>query len=316
MRRTVIGILAFVTGLLSGSIEGRAQTVERDPITGDFRVTYTALDGNVYTVTVKARDKVDPVMRQAFRRVDGLFIYRYTLVNGASAEQPIFSVDLPCPLEDPNLSMDRPEPWRAFRNPGERDVLSCSFLGVNAPLAAGDTLDGLELVSAWLPELGTARVRGSAPTTSLPSGEDTPDEVEDLVDDLQRPTSRGNWFGLEVLVPSRAPREPPPTTTDTLAALAAASSDADTWIGWILSDLDQVCELGWIDDAGVCSSLRTKLEQARAANTENDTESARQHLQSVLAELEAQHGPGTPMHVNDNAHWLLKTNVEYVLSWL
>ncbi|MFS8638569.1 MAG: hypothetical protein FWJ74_10805, partial [Gemmatimonadota bacterium] len=73
-------------------------------------------------------------------------------------------------------------------------------------------------------------------------------------------------------------------------------------------------ELGWITNAGVCRSLEAKLEAAERSLERGNTNSARGQLGAFLQELEAQHGPQPGKHVSDNAYWLLKINVEYVLS--
>lgn len=78
--------------------------------------------------------------------------------------------------------------------------------------------------------------------------------------------------------------------------------------------LDQACgtSLAWITSGTVCTSLGGKLDRANQAVSQGDTYTARTELESFLAELEAQHGPGLP--VNDGAYWLLKVNAEYVLN--
>lgn len=84
--------------------------------------------------------------------------------------------------------------------------------------------------------------------------------------------------------------------------------------------LDRSCtELGepaWIDDEATCGRLRVKLDESAAALARGQPAAARDQLESFLAELADQHGPEPGKHVNDNAYWLLKTNVEIVLSRL
>lgn len=289
MQRTVMAVLASLAALLSGSMRSGAQTVERDPSTGAHRVTYTALDGNEYTVVVRAHDNVAPVVSVSIERRNEAFVYRYTLkhLRTPTAEPGIGSFHLRCPFEDPALSMRHPSSWRAWSDTtgGRRD---CSFAPAGAPLPPGQEVTGLELVSGWLPQISVARVQGLAGVTVLESEEDTPPEVVELVNDLMVRPDAGTGRGVLTLVPSWL--------------------TAGSWIALILGDLDESCELGWIDDSGVCGGLRSQLERARAAAR---TETIREHLLSFLAELEAEHGSEPGKHVNDNAYWLLKTNAEF-----
>ena len=80
-------------------------------------------------------------------------------------------------------------------------------------------------------------------------------------------------------------------------------------VALVIDDLDDICVLGWIDDGGVCNSLRVKLVQAQASIIA-DRPAARQQLQAFLNELDAQRG----QHVNENAYWLLRTLAEHVIT--
>ncbi|HEX7118663.1 MAG TPA: hypothetical protein VF212_07750 [Longimicrobiales bacterium] len=84
----------------------------------------------------------------------------------------------------------------------------------------------------------------------------------------------------------------------------------------LLSTLvDRACtDLAWITNSGVCRSLQAKLDAAARALERGQPGAARGPLASFLQELDAQHGTGPGKHVSDNAYWLLKINVEYVLG--
>jgi hypothetical protein len=159
---------------------------------------------------------------------------------------------------------------------------------------------GLTVISTWLPAVGEGRAQGLADLPILESGEATPDDVSDLIQELQSPGTRGSWAPVPAVVPGR-PRE-------ALAGVSALDS--------IRFDLDTACELGWIDTPGICNSIRVKLAAAARSWARGEAAVARNQLHALLAELEAQHGPEPGKHVNDNAYWLLKTNVEYLLAHL
>ena len=80
----------------------------------------------------------------------------------------------------------------------------------------------------------------------------------------------------------------------------------------VQSNLQQTCgPLRWITNSAVCGGLRSDLLRA-IASQQRDRSAAVSSLRTFLSELEANHGPGKP--VTDNAYWLLKVNVEYLLK--
>lgn len=84
----------------------------------------------------------------------------------------------------------------------------------------------------------------------------------------------------------------------------------------VAGQLSAACAAGWITNAGVCNRLRVKLEHAVQAAARGYVAGARSVLNSVLNELEAQHGTEPGKHVTDNAYFLLKTNVQFLLTQL
>ena len=72
--------------------------------------------------------------------------------------------------------------------------------------------------------------------------------------------------------------------------------------------LGRAMELGWVGGPG--RSLQAKLEQACADYDRGNPDKAAKNLQAFLRELEAQRGK----HVSQEAYYLLKLNVEQLLS--
>lgn len=91
--------------------------------------------------------------------------------------------------------------------------------------------------------------------------------------------------------------------------VAPAEVEEETGVVTLIADVDELCALEWIDDEGVCNSLRVKLEQAQASIIA-DRPAAIHQLQAFLNELDAQRGA----HVNENAYWLMRVLGEHVLS--
>lgn len=92
-----------------------------------------------------------------------------------------------------------------------------------------------------------------------------------------------------------------------------AMTDPGAALNEILLDLGEACDLDWVGrPPGVCNSLQVKLDAAASSLAQGDTTSATGQLQAFVNELDAQRG----QHVSENAYWLLKVNVEYVLEKL
>ena len=77
--------------------------------------------------------------------------------------------------------------------------------------------------------------------------------------------------------------------------------------------LGRACgSLGWITQAGICTSLDEKLIHAQRALAGGSLGTARDELGAFLSELEAQHGEQLGKHVSDEAYSLLRPNVTYL----
>lgn len=281
-----------------------AQSLTRNPATGNYLLTYTDLDGNAHTVLVEPRDKVLPDLVTVVTDQAGQIVYRYSLTNRIDAPQPIMSLSVPCPGSDAALTVAAPSTWNA-------EVVShsdppvartwCEFLFRVTLLGPGQTISDLLIQSGFYPAIAEAQVYGSVQTIGLPTAvEETPDTVYRLLDQVQGFAAfGGGGFAVSTVLPARTP-----------AMLADPGQGLDS----VASDRSQSCTLGWIADQGVCTTLGGRLDQARQALSQSDTPGARAQLESFLVDLGAQHGPGLP--VNENAYWLLKVNAEFVLSRL
>lgn len=81
----------------------------------------------------------------------------------------------------------------------------------------------------------------------------------------------------------------------------------------VQSDLEQLCgPLRWIPDVAACQRYSSALDDAAAAVSRGDTSTVKRALTTFLDALNNHHGAGGP--VSDNAYWLLKVNVEYLIA--
>lgn len=147
--------------VLSATDPAHCQTLVRDPVSGDYVLTYTDLGGTPHTVHLEARDRVRPEIIVQVTNDSSSITYRYTLTNQPGSPQPIMIMDVPCPRGDVDLTVTSPPAWQ-----GEvefQDTLGsavpCEFLFREAPLAGGEVVSDLVI-----------RTRGSpTPTYSAAS---------------------------------------------------------------------------------------------------------------------------------------------------
>ncbi len=272
-----------------------AGSLERDPGTGNYHLSYTDEEGNAYTITVEASDRVvfdlgiNISVDSAYERVT----YSYSLKNTAtSGSTPgIYSMIL-VPCDDPGATASSSQ-WTT--DVGVVKLISartCEFSGpMGSRLAPSAVLSDARVVSRWLPGIGRAIVSCEANSPLWPSGEATPHAAYELAE-----TVNSDYLGgkkVEMLVPLKDP---------------ASFATPDRGLGLVLADLSKACTLGWVKTPGICNSLEVKLKQAQSAILQNDLKLAGNHLKSLQNELAAQRGK----HVNDLAFMLLNTNVGYI----
>jgi hypothetical protein len=273
-----------------------APTLERDTATGNYRLSYTAGDGNAYTITVESADRaifelgVDASVDTTYSAIG----YSYSLKNTAVGGSPLWSLALPC--DDPGATASSTQ-WRAHVGALKQiSARMCWFTGPkDTRLAAGTVLSDAKITSKWLPGVGKAIVASHAAPPVWPSGEWTPRAASTLAQTVNSPLLGGRK--VDVVVPLRDP---------------ALFSVTDHGTGLVLSDLSQACTLGWIDSSGICNSFEVKLKDAQAAILNNDLKLARNHLGAFQNELSAQRGK----HVGELAFALLNTNVAFILFHL
>ena len=211
----------------------------------------------------------------------------YVLENSVESTEQLFqfSVDAPSPV----LSIPRPQPeqdWRARTSYRTRSVARWTVLGEQ--MAPGDSSPALVFEAVGLPGIVTYRVRGYVPPPPLT--DTTP--VVAPSDPLYENSVLGKTVGIEPFPADLSPVN----LVRRLQELTAETCG----------------ELGWIDNPGVCNSLRVKLENGERSLLQGRTNAARGQLEALLNELEAQRG----QHVNDSAYWLLRSNGEVVLAAL
>jgi hypothetical protein len=77
----------------------------------------------------------------------------------------------------------------------------------------------------------------------------------------------------------------------------------------LIAATQYACNLGWISNNGVCNSLQAKLNVAKDSLARGNKTAAKNQLNALLHELDAQKGK----KVNQQAYDLLSTDAKYVI---
>ncbi|HVX89528.1 MAG TPA: hypothetical protein VG940_11405 [Gemmatimonadales bacterium] len=291
--------LAFAAALLAtGPLN--AQSVNRDPSSGDYRITYQ-VSGQEFTAVVPSADRISPVIELlAATAVSGGWTYEFRLSNlanpPATPGRGILTVIFPCERNDQSLNSDvgQPYSWRLRVYPVDDGTGSCQFeAGLRGILDPGASVSGLHIRSGLLPGIVSIDAIGVSDGGSAPTEGDTPDTVVRL---MAYASSKGVTF--DAVMPARSP---------------AGLNDPGNGIVAVYADLGYACgRAAWVDQRGVCRSLQAKLEAASASLARGQSGAARNQLTAFRLELDAQRGK----HVNEQAYLLLSLIADHTLSRL
>jgi len=299
---TKLMIFVFTVATVSFPKTAWAQELRYDAVRRIYTLEYIADDGTSVRDEIVPPNHIEP---ETWVEIESggrhTWVYRYGLSNrpGLLSTQPLFRVKIDCLHEGGIQALAGPSGWGASEQfDSSQQRFFCRFVASDqAHLMPGDSVHGFLIQSQLLPRTAEGRFWGIRPPPPvLESASERPDVA---LLKAQAVGSLGGWYSLRVIAPGRPPEE---------------LSDPARGVGTVTLDLAETCELGWISNPGICNSLRVKLEQASRALERGNNEAAVGLLQAFLNELEAQHGDEPGKHVNDNAYWLLKVNVEFILE--
>lgn len=206
----------------------------------------------------------------------------------ADSRQPLWQLVME--RRGPIVAVRGPENFRAMAATVDgRPAIFWAGLGVR--VRPGETMSGLFVSGEGLPTVSSFWAQGYYPLLKA-----TPATEEDLPlePSVYDNSYHGTGVGLE------------PVADPSPSGLLARSGTL----------LQSACELGWITNASVCHNLERKLVQATASLARGNRQAARGQLHAFVQELTAQRGPERGKHVSENAYWLLRPNVEFLLAQL
>jgi hypothetical protein len=167
-----------------------------------------------------------------------------------------------------------------------------------ARINPGQSLVGFHIASYGLPAIRTVLLEpkvNSVDTGVAPPKDDSRAEM-------------GTYLGQVAAIQRNAS-----VKTVTVAPTAPPANFAPgDFLATIISYKEQAIQQGWIDNSGISNSLDAKLNAARDSLSRNDTRAAKNQLNALINELDAQAG----RHLTPEAVALLKFNVQYLISKL
>lgn len=264
--------------------------------------------GEVYEAVYEPPTLISPYLNFSLEFND-LYNYSYQLVNGVDSKQGVSSFKMR--VKDQFRDVSLPEPWyfREFRTePFIRVVSRISrdqlpeyqedepiFIG--SDLSIGDSLQ-FKIGSEYPPNIIDVYVSGRPTVLNFHFVLAPTPEVQDLRDSVRTQVENADYRG--VLVKTIGPKEIPGNITNTELA--------DT----LTSYLAQSCDLGWIENRGICRSLLATLDNVKRQLEQGRTQTAANNLQAFLNEVEAL----KDVQLSSEAYALLRFNGEYLLKKL
>ena len=262
----------------------------------------------------------------AVSNAGGIYVYSYSVANSNSSTAPIAQVHLDVSqpnggvvldatglpkglgfasavaalnLADPAAKQvvmstaDAPTGWTVGTSMNGTMLWGAATL--NATIAPGQTQSGFSLYSRGIPAIRSFSAEPDLDVESLPLPEPAPETLPDYVQALVQIRNQARTTGVTI-----APTAPPVTFQPV------------QFLQSIQSYKEQAFKQGWINDAGVANSLDVKLNAAMSALQAQDTKTAKNILNALLNEVEAQSGK----HLSPEAVALLQFNAQYLISKL
>ena len=249
------------------------------------------------------RLKVDVYVQETMESEEGVFRYGFGVANAMNSKQKIggFALEMPVGPEEGigKGAVRLPDGWAILGNPIRKTKLY-SFDrdwergGLVEP---GKSTDGLKFTSEAAPGIINFRAWGYVPLSEMPTTADlppeTPYEAPDLTgSDYVSNSFKGRTVGPQEVLDGKSPQY-------LIERLVAQQTEATS--------------LGWITPRAVSDGLSCRLREAQEKICRSDEKAAIGVLNGLLGELDGLRGRKS---LNDNAYFLLKVNVEYLIQEL
>jgi hypothetical protein len=166
---------------------------------------------------------------------------------------------------------------------------------IDAAIPPGQSQSGFSLYSKGTPAIRSFSAEPELDVDSLSLTEPTPETLPDYVRALLQIRNQARTTGVTI-----APSAPP------------VAFQPVQFLQTIQTYKEQALKQGWITNQGVANSLDAKLNAALAALQAQDSKTAKNILNALLNEVEAQNNK----HLTPEAVALLQFNTQYLISKL
>ena len=257
-----------------------------------------------------------------------LFIYRYTLENGAASTAAIqrLTIDISLPV-----GASRPSAFGVAHGPGyfvaelsaQARTLTTGeaiAVGLSAPQPGWRTTVGTDATARWIASNDSALIRPRQRLVGFSLASHGPPSlrrftVVPYVDPQLAPVDPPQPDALE---PERFEQEfndyveSQSVTGLTLAPLALKAMTPDALLANLASQVAQARTLRWISNDAMTRNVTDKLQAARTAIARSEVDASRNTLRALRTEVAALSGKG----FTSEAVALVDLNVQYVLRLL
>jgi len=189
------------------------------------------------------------------------------------------------------VGMEKPPHWDC--GVGTHQMAGWSSSDHPYDIVPGQSLSGMVLTSYGLPGIRNVKVLPLIVETVYPSIEEYDVDMDELRKVQDQDEERVSFYGRTI-----GPTAPP------------AVFKTVEFLDYIIDLKHQAASLGWIDNAGIVTSLDVKLDNAKKKLSQGDNNTARNILGAFINEVEAQAGK----HLTSEAYALLKYNAAYIMS--
>lgn len=256
-----------------------------------------------------------------------LYTYSYTIINGENSTGAIFRFALDISRDSESVELDTgnlhyanefievtyknefsnlknevipigiptlPQYWLGLLDSRNQTLV---FSGdARNDIKPGESKDSIEVTSKGLPGIREFNAEPYINADKFYPSEFEVNNLDSLIQIIEEDRRSASYSGQTV-----GPIAPPATFV---------SLD---FLETTIEYTEQSCDLGWIENQGICRSLEANLDNVKRQLEQGRTQAAANNLQAFLNEIEAIRDQ---QHLSSEAYALLKYNGEYLLRKL
>jgi hypothetical protein len=261
-------------------------------------------DSGLRTATLDSGNKVKPSIHSTVSLDNsGSFLYTYEVSNLSGASQLLQHLYISHPSSVTEAQAPTPQSeWDMGEYKNQGIWSWAKILGTMRGIPAGQTVKGFSFKSKGLPTIVDAKFSGKRRVRFSGPGDDDPDGVQESFDRVYASLKAQypDKFVDTVQLKTVGPIDPP------------ATFSAESSIQNLIALVTQSRSQNWIDNDGIMTSFKAKLDTAKTKIAAGDAKTAKNVLGSFLNDVQAQNGK----HLTSEAYALLYFNGKYLVDHL